>query len=351
MGVVLVGVSPVGTSPPPATSLDISVTAMGIISPTVTNDGGASDITDITAKLNGEITDNGNENPTVTVFYGLADGGVNPAAWSNNTSLGIHGLGVLSYDYNGLTPSIMYFYRMFAQNSGGSSWAVSTANFTTLGALPHQPTNFVLTKIDSNTVSATWTKGLYSFYTAIQLSNENYPVSYNSSTLAYYGTGTSCNFTWPIETNEIYASAWGVASDNITYSDKYAKATTGGKMILITLAFIALALMVSSYVFKRPGLAIAGGVVWLLFGIWSLTLSTATWDVNYDLFIVGVGMFIMGLFEAMELRPKTKTDITYESYWERSKKDYQSYEESQSGKPKLKKRQRKSEIDEDENEK
>lgn len=93
-------------------------------------------------------------------------------------------------------------------------------------------------------------------------------------------------------------------------------------MLLITLAFIALTLMICAYTFKRPAVSVAGGVLWLLFGLWSLSISTVTWDIYYDLFIVGIGLFIMGLVEAMSLRPKIQDEAVFEDYWDRAKKEY-----------------------------
>lgn len=116
---------------PGAAEIDIAVTAAGIVAPTVTNGVGANLITGTTARLNGEITDTGNDNPAVTVFYGLVDGDINPLNWTDNASLGLKPLGAFNYDVAGLVPDTMYFYRMYAENSAGNDWANSTANFTT----------------------------------------------------------------------------------------------------------------------------------------------------------------------------------------------------------------------------
>lgn len=100
-------------------------------------------------------------------------------------------------------------------------------------------------------------------------------------------------------------------------------------MLLITLALIALTLMICAYTFKRPAVSVAGGVLWLLFGLWSLSISTVTWDIYYDLFIVGIGLFIMGLVEAMSLRPKVQDESVFEDYWDRAKKEYEQKQAEQ----------------------
>ena len=93
------------------------------------------------------------------------------------------------------------------------------------------PSNFILTRLDSNYVSASWTKGVNSQYTALQIDLQGYPADvYTSLSLAYYGEGTSCNLTWPSDNIPLFVSAWGFASDNITYSAEHAEATIGGDM-------------------------------------------------------------------------------------------------------------------------
>jgi hypothetical protein len=100
-------------------------------------------------------------------------------------------------------------------------------------------------------------------------------------------------------------------------------------MLLITLTVLALTMMISAYIFKRPALAISSGILWLLFGLQSLTLSTVVWDIYYDLFIVGIGLFIMGLVESMAVRPVVKDETPPEDYWDRSVREYNRNQEAQ----------------------
>ena len=102
-----------------------------ITAPTVTNSSGASNITSSSARINGEVTSTGGENPTVHIFWGDNDGGTTPANWDHNEDLGVKGTGTFYKDISGLTSSTAYYYRTYATNSGGSDWADSTSSFLT----------------------------------------------------------------------------------------------------------------------------------------------------------------------------------------------------------------------------
>ena len=109
------------TSPPPA-------------APSVTNSSGASNILDISARLNGVITSTGGENPTVHIYWGPVDGGTTIGSWAHDINLGTKPVGTFFSNISGLTAGTQYYYRCYASNSGGSSWATSTASFTTTTA-------------------------------------------------------------------------------------------------------------------------------------------------------------------------------------------------------------------------
>jgi len=93
-------------------------------------------------------------------------------------------------------------------------------------------------------------------------------------------------------------------------------------MVTILLIVLALTLLIMAYKFKRPSLGIAGSIAWLLFGLYSLTLSTVTWDIYYDLFVLGMGLFIMALIESMMLRPKTEEEAPEEDVWGKARSEY-----------------------------
>ena len=107
------------------------ITSNQISKSAVTNGVGASSVASNSARLNGEITNTGNENPKVTIYYGLNDGITNVGSWSSHSDLGIRSVGTFYADIGSLSPGTDYYYRCYASNSAGPSWASSTATFTT----------------------------------------------------------------------------------------------------------------------------------------------------------------------------------------------------------------------------
>jgi hypothetical protein len=81
--------------------------------------------------MNGQVTDNGNENPEVTIFYGTTDGGTNAGSWDEVVFVGVIG-GAFSATVTNLSGNTTYFYRAFAENSGGLNWSPTTESGTTL---------------------------------------------------------------------------------------------------------------------------------------------------------------------------------------------------------------------------
>lgn len=98
----------------------------------------ADGLTGTTATLRGEILDDGNDKPVITFFYGISDGGTNPAAWSSSASLGIQS-GDFDRFISGLTPGTTYRFRARAVNAAGTSWAPATATFTTTALVSSVP--------------------------------------------------------------------------------------------------------------------------------------------------------------------------------------------------------------------
>lgn len=98
--------------------------------PTVVNIP-ASSVNYTIANLNGAVTDTGGETPVVTIYYGDNDGGTNTGSWDNFVSVGAQS-GAFSSELINLTSNTTYFFRARALNSGGTTWASSTASFTTL---------------------------------------------------------------------------------------------------------------------------------------------------------------------------------------------------------------------------
>jgi len=99
--------------------------------PAITNSG-AKTIKQYSANLTGTMSDTGNGNASVTIYYGITDGVTNASNWTSSTSLGSLGTGYFGKVVTGLTANEVYYYRCFANNSGNTSWASPTASFSTL---------------------------------------------------------------------------------------------------------------------------------------------------------------------------------------------------------------------------
>ncbi|MEI6674888.1 MAG: cadherin-like beta sandwich domain-containing protein, partial [Verrucomicrobiota bacterium] len=91
----------------------------------------ATAVAGTTATVGANVTDNGGENPTVTLFYGPSNGGTNAGAWAKSLNLG-SGVGAMSVALTGLASATDFYFRAFAQNSGGGVWGPATLSFSTL---------------------------------------------------------------------------------------------------------------------------------------------------------------------------------------------------------------------------
>jgi hypothetical protein len=121
-------------------SFEVTINPGAATAPVVVNRSGST-VSAVSILAEGDVTDTGNEVPIVTAYYGTTDGGVDPASWDGFVDAGAQ-VGAFTATIGGLTPNTNYFYRMFASNSAGTSWAPSSEMFTTLS--PSSPSVEVL---------------------------------------------------------------------------------------------------------------------------------------------------------------------------------------------------------------
>lgn len=113
------------------------VTVLALAAPTITISA-ATLITGTTATLNGDVTDTGGDNPTVTVYWGTVNGLQVVGNWQNSAAptSPSQPQGATSFYYNvpNLALNTLYYFSAAATNSTGTSWPVASLSFTTLAA-------------------------------------------------------------------------------------------------------------------------------------------------------------------------------------------------------------------------
>ena len=94
----------------------------------------AGSVTAGSAILNADLSSDGLQPTTVTLYWGTDDGGTNAHAWGQTNGFGVMAVGSLATNLTGLAPNTQYFYRFRAVNASGDDWGSSATSFTTLGA-------------------------------------------------------------------------------------------------------------------------------------------------------------------------------------------------------------------------
>ncbi len=93
----------------------------------------ATYITSHSARLGGQVTSTGGEDPNVYLHWGDSDGGMDVKRWSHAVSLGRRAAGAVHADLADLDAATPYYYRLYAANSAGGQWAAQTESFSTYG--------------------------------------------------------------------------------------------------------------------------------------------------------------------------------------------------------------------------
>lgn len=108
--------------------------------PALANGAGATNVLAASATLNGNLLATGGATTTVSIFWGMADGGTDSAAWSQRADLGARSAGSFSTGISGLVAGGFYYFRCRSQNAFGETWSSPTVSFIALpGAVPPAP--------------------------------------------------------------------------------------------------------------------------------------------------------------------------------------------------------------------
>lgn len=186
--------------------------------PTVTTDNSTS-VEETTATLYGNITDTGGENADIRGFQW----GTSTGVYSTNvTEAGNFSTGSYNLGATGLPEGDKIFWRAEAHNSEG--WGYGSE--LTLHTKPVEPDTLAVTDQDHESIDLSWNKGTGAEYTIIRHDTGGYPADYNSGTLSYNNTGTSCTVSGLNAGQIYYFRAWSISTDDgNTYSDSYAEVT------------------------------------------------------------------------------------------------------------------------------
>jgi len=120
----------------------------------------ASTVQATTATLNGNITNVGSGNPTVTVYWGTTDHPGTSVGWDHNAAptspAQPQGIAAFYYNATSLSTGTTYYFTAKATNGSGDAWPAASLSFLTK---PAAPTAVSATDgTDSTKVVVTWTK-------------------------------------------------------------------------------------------------------------------------------------------------------------------------------------------------
>jgi formylglycine-generating enzyme len=103
---------------------DGSIAAFDVSSPEpMISNSGATEVTLISATLNGILWSAGKSPTAVFVHWGTNDCGATAVGWNHVQAFGVSAAGLLSTNITGLIKNATYFYRFHASNSYGNVWA------------------------------------------------------------------------------------------------------------------------------------------------------------------------------------------------------------------------------------
>ena len=186
-------------------------------------------ITSTTATVHGNITATGGVNPTIRGFEWDIDSGTPYANdWHEN---GAYGTGAFSTGIASLPVDTKIYLRTYAINVAGQGNSTE-GNFTTLEVLPLPPTNMTVIQTGVNSVSLTWTKGLYADNTTVMVHEDEAPANQYDGWQLYFGEGTTTNMTGlNLGMTEYFFT--GYSSNSVGNSTGSMVSIGGGNMVFI----------------------------------------------------------------------------------------------------------------------
>ena len=101
----------------------------------------ALDVTAAVATIGADVSEVGNSDPTISVYWGDEDGGTDIRGWDRVESLGSLRVGQHTIILSGLVAGTDYYYRAFAFSfgDGEQAWASESATFRTDALAPARP--------------------------------------------------------------------------------------------------------------------------------------------------------------------------------------------------------------------
>ena len=106
--------------------------------------------------------------------------------------------------------------------------------------------------------------------------------------------------------------------------------TTAEAILISALIFMSVSLMGIGYMFHRPAFAVGASGGWMLVGIAAYNLSTATWDLYYGMFWLGIVLVIVSALEAMVVKTgKEEQEVEEEDSYDRLLKRQEKYQARQ----------------------
>jgi hypothetical protein len=170
----------------------------------------ATAILSTSAILNGNVTAVGGANPTVTIYYGTADGGNVAGNWQKRSvptsPTQPQGVAAFYLNISGLSSSTKYYFNASVTNSGGTVWAGASLNFTTSSLFADTYKNYFPIIITDTSGVARTNVPILTGLSGQGLINSNYVNSGATDTaMKLYNTGTVSDTDEPynIDTAEI----------------------------------------------------------------------------------------------------------------------------------------------------